>query len=131
MTGRRCSSPTRSRASACRSPGHKDNHSGLMTPAQMDGFAHAMNVRPGHEWDTFEGLTLPPAELERFLAAVPFNAGGTRRLRRRRAMPVPDTLPTPQQPQMSTQQGFGLILNEIAPLRRRRSPSASSPPRRT
>src|SRR6266540_1352246 len=36
--------------------GHKDNHAGLMTPAQMDSFRAAMNIRPGHEWDKFEGL---------------------------------------------------------------------------
>ena len=33
--------------------GHKDNHAGLMTPAQMDTFRAAMNVRAGHEWDAF------------------------------------------------------------------------------
>src|SRR5213075_1062010 len=31
--------------------GHKDNHAGLMTPTQMDGFRKAMKVREGHEWD--------------------------------------------------------------------------------
>jgi pyruvate dehydrogenase E1 component len=36
--------------------GHKDNHAGLMTPAQMDGFRQAMNVRAGHEWDRAEGV---------------------------------------------------------------------------
>src|SRR6266511_1999401 len=29
--------------------GHKDNHAGLMTPAQMDSFHAAMNIRPDHE----------------------------------------------------------------------------------
>ena len=27
--------------------GHKDNHAGLMTPAQMEGFRIAMGIRPG------------------------------------------------------------------------------------
>ncbi len=36
--------------------GHKDNHAGLMTPAQMETFRAAMKIRPGHEWDRFEGL---------------------------------------------------------------------------
>ena len=40
--------------------GHKDNHAGLMTPAQMDAFRAQNHVRPGHEWDKFEGLTLQP-----------------------------------------------------------------------
>ena len=32
-----------------------------MTPAQMETFRKAMGVRPGHEWDKFEGLQ-PPAK---------------------------------------------------------------------
>ena len=35
--------------------GHKDNHAGLMTPAQMETFRTAMNIRPGHEWDALRG----------------------------------------------------------------------------
>ena len=30
-----------------------------MTPAQMEAFRTAKQVRPGHEWDKFEGLALP------------------------------------------------------------------------
>ena len=51
--------------------GHKDNHAGLMTPAQMEVFRKAMAVRPGHEWDKFEGLSLPADELQSFLDRVP------------------------------------------------------------
>jgi pyruvate dehydrogenase E1 component len=93
--------------------GHKDNHAGLLTPAQLDGYRKSANVRPGHEWDKFEGLGLPAAALERFLAEVPFNRDG---LRRREAppLPVPASLSVPKQAAMSTQQGFGLILNELA-----------------
>jgi pyruvate dehydrogenase E1 component len=93
--------------------GHKDNHAGLLTPSQAEGFRAAANVRPGHEWDRFEGLSLAPDALERFLAEVPFNRPGSRR----HAVPpiaVPAPFPTPWQPTMSTQQGFGLILNELA-----------------
>src|SRR5262249_57839810 len=54
--------------------GHKDNHAGLMTPAQTESLRAAMNIRPGHEWDKFEGLTTAPAELQRFLERVPFAA---------------------------------------------------------
>ncbi|GGG49893.1 transketolase [Chelatococcus composti] len=93
--------------------GHKDNHAGLMTPAQMEGFRKAMNIRPGHEWDRFEGLDIDERKLQAFLDAVPFNARGPRRLRAAR-VPVPKELPTPRQAEMSTQQGFGLVLNEIA-----------------
>ncbi len=93
--------------------GHKDNHAGLMTPDQLETFRTAMGVRPGHEWDRFEGLKTPAKELERFLAHVPFNAEGRRRLEAA-TVPVPDALEVPKQAELSTQQGFGLILNEIA-----------------
>ena len=72
--------------------GHKDNHAGLMNPVQVAGLQAAMGVRAGHEWERFEGLPTPAAELEAFLAAVPFNARGTRRFQGA-AVPVPDTLP--------------------------------------
>ena len=37
--------------------GHKDNHAGLMTVAQMEKWRAAQNIRPGHEWEKFEGLS--------------------------------------------------------------------------
>jgi len=92
--------------------GHKDNHAGLMTPAQMAEFQKAQNVREGHEWDRFEGLPLSEDELQDFLNGVPFAADGTRRLDAPRVS-VPDTLSVSIQPTMSTQTGFGQILNEI------------------
>jgi pyruvate dehydrogenase E1 component len=93
--------------------GHKDNHSGLMTPAQMETFRAAMNIRLGHEWDAFEGLGEPPEKLRAFLDRVPFAAGGERRLHAAR-IDVPDELPVTIQPKMSTQVGFGALLNELA-----------------
>ncbi|HUC61582.1 MAG TPA: transketolase, partial [Alphaproteobacteria bacterium] len=93
--------------------GHKDNHAGLMTEAQMETLRAAMQIRPGHEWDRFEGLGMPEAELAAFLARVPFGAEGRRRLEAR-AIEVPASLSYPAQETVSTQQGFGQILNEIA-----------------
>ena len=92
--------------------GHKDNHAGMMTPAQMDEFRKAQTIRPGHEWDKFEGLAVPPGRLQAFLDHVPFAAETNRRLQSPR-IEVPDTLPFGAQPLMSTQTGFGAILNEI------------------
>jgi pyruvate dehydrogenase E1 component len=91
-----------------------------MTAAQMETFRATMNIRPGHEWDHFEGLALPEAKLSAFLSKVAFAAKGPRRLA---AAPVavPDALAFPAQPIASTQQGFGQILNEIA---REKSPLA-------
>src|SRR3974377_826579 len=52
--------------------GHKDNHAGLMTPAQVESLRAAMNVRPGYEWHRFEGLAMEPNTLQTFLDRVPF-----------------------------------------------------------
>jgi pyruvate dehydrogenase E1 component len=93
--------------------GHKDNHSGLLTPRQMEGYRASAKVRPGHEWERFEGLSIAPEKLQTFLDRVPFNAKGTRRLEAP-TIPVPAAIAAPKQAAMSTQQGFGLILNELA-----------------
>src|SRR5262249_50086835 len=85
---------------------------GLMTPQQMETFRQRMGVRPGHEWDKFEGLTLPAAQLQAFLDRVPAIAGGARRLSAP-TLGAPDSFPVTIQPVMSTQTGFGAILNEI------------------
>jgi pyruvate dehydrogenase E1 component len=92
--------------------GHKDNHAGLMTPAQMAVFQQANRVRPGHEWDKFEGLSLPAERLQQFLNAVPFAQGPARRLKAP-VIAVPDELPAPKQAVTSTQTGFGAILNDL------------------
>jgi pyruvate dehydrogenase E1 component len=93
--------------------GHKDNHAGLMTPAQMETFRAAMKIRPEHEWDRFEGLSAPEAALQTFLDAVPFAAGGERNLKAP-LIDVPEELKVTIQPEMATQTGFGALLNEIA-----------------
>ena len=92
--------------------GHKDNHAGLMTASQMEGFRAAMNIRPGHEWEPFEGLSTSADQMRAFLASVPFVAESERRLK---APPieVPSALAVTIQPEMSTQAGFGALLNEL------------------
>jgi pyruvate dehydrogenase E1 component len=82
-----------------------------MTPAQTEALRAAMNIRPGHEWDKFEGLRVVPAELQQFIDRVPF-AQGSRRQRAPR-IEVPVELPVTIQPVMSTQAGFGALLNEL------------------
>jgi pyruvate dehydrogenase E1 component len=93
--------------------GHKDNHAGLMTVAQMEKWRAAQNIRTGHEWDKFEGLSQEPAKLEAFLAEAPFNREGRRRLSAPE-IDVPERLAFKASAQMSTQQGFGLVLHELA-----------------
>jgi pyruvate dehydrogenase E1 component len=91
--------------------GHKDNHAGLMTPAQMESFRASMQIRSGHEWDRFEGLTIAPARLEEFLKNVPF-AAAERRLSAP-FLPVPEELAPPTPHVLSTQAAFGMLLNEL------------------
>ena len=95
--------------------GHKDNHAGLMTPSQMEGFRKAMGVRPGEEWEKWEGARLDAALLQERVDAAPFFAEGRRRLSAP-AVPVPANLTAPAERSkpVSTQMGFGQILNEIA-----------------
>jgi pyruvate dehydrogenase E1 component len=93
--------------------GHKDNHAGLMTPAQMESFRASMNIRPEHEWDVFEGLETPPQRIQAFLDHVPFAADGARRLKASK-VPAPNQLAVTIQTEMSTQFGFGALLNELA-----------------
>jgi pyruvate dehydrogenase E1 component len=97
--------------------GHKDNHAGLMSKEQMEQFRRDLNIRPGHEWDLFEGLDVPEAELRAFLTDAPFGTPLTPegRLLTAPMVAVPPTLPVPrvEKRKMSTQAGFGEILAEI------------------
>jgi pyruvate dehydrogenase E1 component len=93
--------------------GHKDNHAGLMTPAQMEMFRATMNIRPGEEWSRFEGLREAEHDIQEFLDNVPFASTGSRILEAPR-IEVPAELAVPIQPEMSTQTGFGALLNELA-----------------
>lgn len=95
--------------------GHKDNHAGLMTPAQMQDFRQTMAVREGREWDKWEGTSRPARELQRFVETVPFFAAGTRRLTAPTvALPERLEVRATQGKPVSTQMGFGQILQEIA-----------------
>lgn len=95
--------------------GHKDNHAGMLNPGQMDAFQKEMGIRPGHEWDKFEGMRHSEAELTDFIRNAPYNRLKQRRLPSSR-VEVPSALPVPKQEEMSTQHGFGLIMNELARL---------------
>ena len=93
--------------------GHKDNHAGLMNPDQLAQLKRRMGVPDGQEWDRFAGLQLPPERLIEFLAAVPFAANSSPRRYLATTIEVPDALPVPTAERMSTQEGFGRILNEL------------------
>ena len=85
-----------------------------LTPAQMAAFREANHVREGHEWDKFEGLQQEEVDLQRYLDSVPYVQGSGREVWTP-TVPIPDALRVPKiDRDASTQQGFGLILNEIA-----------------
>ena len=91
--------------------GHKDNHAGLMTPAQMESFQTSMGVAKGEEWSPLAAVS-DQVGLKGFLSKVPFFAKG----RRRHTSPV---IKTPARVDLtdrmlSTQAGFGKVLDEIA-----------------
>ena len=97
--------------------GHKDNHSGLMTPDQMAQFRAEHRIRDGHEWDLAEGLELDEAAFRGVIGGAPFAAPltpGGRRLEAA-AVHVPAVLPGPAGAgrKVSTQAGFGEFLAEI------------------
>ncbi|MEM7777103.1 MAG: transketolase [Pseudomonadota bacterium] len=93
--------------------GHKDNHAGLMTKGQMDGFRTEQGIAVGDEWDRFAGLSIAPAVINRFLEDVPFRAKGQRHLHAP-AVPVPEQFAPPADQRTSTQAGFGKLLDGIA-----------------
>jgi pyruvate dehydrogenase E1 component len=93
--------------------GHKDNHSGLMTPTQMEAFQARMGVAKGEEWDPWAGLPRPAEDYAAFLRATPFAA--------RQAPPAAARIPVPSAAEFprptgrqSTQVAFGKILNDLA-----------------
>ena len=93
--------------------GHKDNHSGLMTPSQIAELRTSLGIAEGAEWAPLAGLgDNAAAQVQAFLDAAPIRAkAGDRPYA---AVPVPVRLPVPEQAEQSTQAAFGRILLEIA-----------------
>ncbi|MGR3379317.1 1-deoxy-D-xylulose-5-phosphate synthase N-terminal domain-containing protein [Salipiger abyssi] len=91
--------------------GHKDNHGGLMTKAQMAGWQKDMGVPEGQEWEPFATVEDVPA-LQAFLDSVPFFAKGMRRYSDVR-LDVPK-IEFASDKEISTQAAFGKILDELA-----------------
>ena len=93
--------------------GHKDNHAGLMSVAQMQALRQQHRVPEGAEWDHFAGLALEPDVVRDFLAHVPFADNAGRRHKAAR-IPVPAAIPPPPGDKLSTQESFGRILAALA-----------------
>jgi len=96
--------------------GHKDNHSGLMTPAQVGALRASMGIPTGEEWSPFAGLSAEEtSELQSFIASAPLAAEIERR-HRASLIPVPGhaEFPCPEGAEQSTQAAFGKIVLELA-----------------
>ena len=93
--------------------GHKDNHSGLMNPTQIESLRAELNIAPGDEWEPFGGLGGNAAQaLRDFIASSPLaTSTGEPGFE---PVPVPDRLPVPEGAEQSTQAAFGRILFELS-----------------
>lgn len=93
--------------------GHKDNHSGMMNPAQIETLRSSLGITPGEEWEPYGGLGgNAAAELKAFVANSPLAAKPGEP--RAAAVPVPTRLPVPDGDEQSTQSAFGRILLDLA-----------------
>ncbi len=91
--------------------GHKDNHGGLMTNAQMAAWQDYMGVAKGEEWEKLATVG-DVAGFKDFLARTPFFAKGRRRHSGNRiAVPA---ITAPSEREIATQMAFGKILDELA-----------------
>jgi pyruvate dehydrogenase E1 component len=91
--------------------GHKDNHSGLMTPAQIEELRSSLGIAPGEEWDPWAGLGGNMATAAQALAERSPLARAKRG--RAPAVAVPG-IAAPEGARQSTQAAFGKILLELA-----------------
>jgi pyruvate dehydrogenase E1 component len=92
--------------------GHRDNHAGLMTEAQIDQLRAACGVAPGEEWELLAGLA--PArrsELAAYIERVPWRQKAL--AAPRRPALIKGEIAAPAQRRTSTQAAFGAILAEL------------------
>ena len=92
--------------------GHKDNHSGMMNPAQMDQFRSSLGISEGGEWEPWGGLGDNIAtELKAFVANSPIARVKSEPVAPAVAVPA---IPAPDGAEQSTQAAFGRILLDLA-----------------
>ena len=91
--------------------GHKDNHAGLMTKAQMETFKAKLGILNGNEWNNFsdEKETI---ELDQYIKNLPFQKAGHRRFKSKKI--EVDSNISITETSISTQNAFGKILDQYA-----------------
>ncbi len=93
--------------------GHKDNHSGLLSPEQMMTLREQHGIAEGDEWQAFAGLKIPQQILQNFLQEVHFVTDRQRRLHAP-TVQVPACAVTARLAETSTQETFGRLLGALA-----------------
>jgi pyruvate dehydrogenase E1 component len=94
--------------------GHKDNHAGLMTEAQMAKFQAQQGIDDGAEWEKLAGLDRSAAkDLAALLETLPRKLGLPRQRTPSPTIAMPTLAPTATD-HLSTQEGFGRIMFELA-----------------
>lgn len=92
--------------------GHKDNHSGMMSPTQMDVFRERQGIAAGEEWAKWGALGDNAAQrLEAFVATSPIARQSAEPVAP--AVPVP-AIPVPAGAEQSTQAAFGRVMLDLA-----------------
>lgn len=92
--------------------GHKDNHAGIMTSAQIEALRIEMGIDEGMEWDVYAGVE-DAGPLQSFVERAPFFSNRNRQ-HRAGQIEVPSKFEVASSTSASTQQGFGQIMHEIA-----------------
>ena len=93
--------------------GHKDNHSGMMNPAQISVLRESLGIAEGEEWAPYAGLgDNAAARLAAFVAGSPIARKDAEPAAA--AVPVPDRIAAPDGAEQSTQAAFGRILLALA-----------------
>lgn len=92
--------------------GHRDNHAGLMTPAQIETLREENRIPAGQEWDPLAGFGTESDAAQAFLDKVPWRRKPMASIKAPLVLKAP--LRAPQQKTTSTQAAFGNILNVLA-----------------
>lgn len=93
--------------------GHKDNHSGLMGPEQVEQMRGLMGIESGEEWEKFAGLDAKPCALQTLIDSAPFLQVSSRVYTAPR-IALPAELPAIKAEAISTQDAFGRIMFDLA-----------------
>ena len=91
--------------------GHKDNHAGLMTKAQMDDFKLRLEINHGEEWNKFSDEK-NQLNVDEYIKNLPFQKAGRRKFKGNKiAIDEPVLI---NDDKISTQSAFGKILDAYA-----------------